>query len=247
MIVLISPTKNMKIVQKTEGTLAIPPFVEKTGQIIDKLKSFSVQEVQHLMKINDKLAMLNKTRYQNFEMDAEGTAAIDTYDGLQFKNIAADDFTEEEKAFAEQKLRIISGMYGYLTPYSSIYPYRLEFQTKMSVGEAKNLYQFWDSLIYETLKKEDDVMINLTSNEYSKAILPYVDEDVTFINCAFKVRKKGELKVEATASKMARGKITRFIIKNKIDNPKELKKFAEDGFCYSEEHSTATEYVFIKE
>ena len=237
----------MKIVQKTEGTLAIPPFVEKTGQIIDKLKSFSVQEVQHLMKINDKLAMLNKTRYPNFEMDAEGTAEIDTYDGLQFKNTAADDFKEEEKAFAEQKLRIISGMYGYLTPYSSIYPYRLEFQTKMSVGEAENLYQFWDSLIYETLKKEDDVMINLTSNEYSKAILPYVDEDVTFINCAFKVRKKGELKVEATASKMARGKITRFIIKNKIDNPKELKKFAEDGFCYSEEHSTATEYVFIKE
>lgn len=246
MKVIISPSKTMVESTKSERALSLPTNEKETKKIIDRLKELSVEDIRQLMKINDRLAMLNKNRFDSLTFDTNGSPAILSYDGLQYKNIQLDKFTEDEIGFLDNHIRIISGLYGVLKPFNSIYPYRLEMQSKLQIDDTTCLYDYWDSKIYKALEKETDTIINLASLEYSKIIKPYVHEDVNFITCIFKVRKVDKLKVESTASKIARGQMIYFIIKNKIENAYDIKNFNLDGYSYMEELSNEQEYIFVK-
>lgn len=226
--------------------LVLPTNAKEAKEIMNRLKELTVEDIRQLMKINDRLAKLNKLRFDSLEFDTNGNPAILSYDGLQYKNIQIDKFTEDEIIFLDNHIRIISGLYGVLRPFNSIYPYRLEMQSKLQIGDAQCLYDFWNSNLCQTLAKETDTIINLASLEYSKIIKPYIPKDLNFITCVFKVRKADKLKVESTASKIARGQMIHFIVKNKIDKALELKKFNQDGYSYTEELSTKDEYVFVK-
>lgn len=246
MIVMISPTKNMREVKEEYQNLTLPTFIESSKELIESLKEYSINDLQRTMKINEKLAHLNKTRYETMKFDEYGTPAILTYDGLQYKNIGATSFTNEEISYVKKHIRILSGLYGVLNPYDSIYPYRLEMQMKLKIRDYKDLYEYWNHRLYEQLTYHNNIIINLASNEYSKAIEKYVTDSVKYITITFKVEKKGNFKVEATASKMARGQMIQYMVKHQITKPEQLKEFHEGGYEYSKKLSNDHEMVFVK-
>lgn len=247
MIIMLSPAKNMKHIDAFDRDLSLPCFIDNTKEIVENIKAFSIEDFKNRMKINEKLAILNKNRFENIKFDTLGSPAILTYDGIQYKNIEADSFTKQDEEFADNCIRIISGLYGVIKPYDSIYEYRLEMQTKLQVREFKNLYEYWGNSIYEQLIKEKRAIVNLTSNEYSKSIEKFIKDSDTYITCTFKVSKNGKLKVESTQAKKARGMMVKYIVKNRVKNTEELKKFNLGGYEYQENLSDNGEYIFVKE
>ncbi|WP_101773292.1 peroxide stress protein YaaA [Peptostreptococcus faecalis] len=249
MIVFISPAKTFKSYQQ-EG-LQIPTMVDFSKKILKKLQILSADDLKTLMKVNDKIALLNYDRFKNFKFDKKGSPAIFSYDGIQYKSINPSSFNNDDIDFAQNNIRILSGLYGVLSPMDSIYPYRLEMMTKLEISPFKNLYEFWDDSIYSSLNSDSDgVIVNLASDEYSKSVKKYLDSDTKYITCIFKIEKNDKLKVESTASKKARGLMVNYIVKNKISDYHKLKDFNLDGFEFSEDLSTfgeqKIEYIFIK-
>lgn len=226
--------------------LSAPCLLKDVSPILEALNKHSVHQLQQLMKINEKLAQLNKTRYEQIKLNTNGFPAILTYDGMQYKNINAQHFSLEDTVFAQKHIRILSGLYGILKPYDSIYPYRLDCLTPIKIDNFNNLYAYWHNRIYHEIIKESKVVINLASKEYSKLIEKYMGENCTFITCTFQVQKENSLKIESTASKQARGLMINYIVKNKLSNPEEIKLFNLNGFCFVEQASTPTQWVFVK-
>ncbi|HDN2472149.1 TPA: peroxide stress protein YaaA [Clostridioides difficile CD196] len=247
MIIMLSPAKNMKNIEVFDRDLSLPCFIDNTKEIVENIKTFAIEDFKNKMKINEKLAVLNKNRFESIKFDRLGKPAILTYDGIQYKNIEAENFTRKDEEFANSCIRIISGLYGVVKPYDSIYEYRLEMQTKLRVGEFKNLYEYWGNRIYKELIKEKTAIVNLSSNEYSKSIEKFIKDSDTYITCTFKVNKNGILKVESTQAKKARGMMTKYIVKNRIRDIEELKKFNLEGYKYKENLSNNSEYIFVKE
>lgn len=246
MLVMISPSKNMREDECLRKAKHLPLFKE-TDSILSVLKTLNDEDIKKLMKVNESISALNVERYKQITYDLLGRPAILTYDGLQYRNIEVEGYNEEECDFLDKHVRILSGLYGVLKPFTSIYPYRLELQTKLMVDGNKNLYEFWGSKLYDELKSSSHTIINLASNEYSKAIVPYLKYEDTYITCTFKVKKGDSIKVESTASKILRGRMVQYIVKNRITNPEELKLFSYDNCKYSREESSDKEYVFIVE
>lgn len=246
MLVLLSPAKTMKEVGEFPYPMKAPHFPEETKLIMEHLRTFQPAQLEKAMKVNEKIAAQNYERYKNFLYDEKGSPALLAYTGLQYKNIMADTFSEEEMLFANQCLRIISGLYGVLAPFSSVYPYRLDFEMKLDFPGYANLYSVWNDKIYEFLNKEDDIFVNLASKEYAKTILPYVSVKNTVITCSFYVEKNGKCKMESTAAKTARGLMTAYIVRNRIEEPKRLKEFNVGGFEFQEALSSETDYVFVR-
>lgn len=246
MIIMLSPAKNMKHVQELDRDLSLPCFIDNAKEISKNIKSFSIEDFRNKMKINEKLAFLNKSRFDKLKFDSLGTPAILTYDGIQYKNIEAENFTKKDEEFANSYIRIISGLYGVLKPYDSIYEYRLEMQTKLKIREFKNLYEYWGDSIYKELSKENTAIVNLASSEYSKTVEKFINNNDTYVTCTFKINKNNILKVESTQAKKARGMMVKYIVKNKIEDISDLKKFNLEGYKYQENLSSNNEYVFVK-
>lgn len=273
MITIISPAKNMKVDREGTAPCTLPSFLEEAKDIWGELRKMMPADLQVLMKINDKLAEDSFDRIQHMKFDMDGTSAIETYDGIQYKYMNPQTFSEEAKAFAQKHVRVLSGLYGVVRPYDSIYEYRLEMLTKMAVycskeeESYKNLYEFWNRKLYDRLKdeieqvywektmnhpcdsvqEENRIILNLASDEYGKTIKKYVKAPYRMITCHFKVYSKGRYRVQATAAKMARGSMVRYICENGIDNPEDIKGFDWDGYRYEESISGPDEYVFLKD
>lgn len=243
MITIISPAKNMKMVQREDLTLSQPSFVEKTEEVVKQLKTYQPWELETLMKINEKLAMQGFVDIQNFDLQKEGTAALLAYDGLMFKNIGADTFSIEEIEYAGKHLRILSACYGCVKPLDGILPYRLEMQCKMKVN-GENLYQFWGEDIYRELYETDPVVLNLASEEYAKTVRKYAKND-KFIDVEFLTYHKGKLKTLATWAKMARGQMVKYIVQNRLDKPEQIRTFDWNGYEFEESLSNEKKYVFV--
>ena len=256
MITIISPAKNMKVDRCGTPPYTLPYFLEEGKEILRELKKMMPEDLQVLMKINEKLADDSFDRIQHMKFDMDGTSAVETYDGIQYKYMDPQTFSEEGKTFAQNHLRVLSGLYGVVRPYDSIYEYRLEMLTKMAVfsniegKEFKNLYEYWGRKLYDQLINElrgEKVILNLASDEYGKTIKKYVKEPYRMITCHFKVYSKGQYRVQATAAKMARGSMVRYICENGIDHPEDVKGFDWDGYRFEESLSGPTDYVFLKD
>lgn len=246
MKVIISPAKNMKPDKAASLPVSLPHYIEETKQIVQALRTYTPFDLEVLMKINPALALDSADRIYTMHFDKKGTSALETYDGIQYKYMDPLSFTETERQFAQDTVRILSGAYGILKPYDSIYEYRLEMLTKLEVGGHKNLYRYWSDFLYQELVKEDSTIINLASAEYSKCIKRYVEPSVRFITCTFQVKRKGVYKTLATAAKMARGQMIRYIVTNQIQDPVQLTQFDTDGYQFCEALSTEQELVFLQ-
>ena len=248
MNIIISPAKKMN---KNNDDIIYeyhPAFMDKTNILHNQLKSLSYDELKKLLVCNDDLAQLNFERYKNMHLNKNLSPALLTYEGIQYKYMSPDSFSEEEFNYIKSHLKILSGFYGVLNPFDGVVPYRLEMQAKLKVEDSKNLYEFWGDSLYKELRKESNVILNLASKEYSKCIEKYLSDDDVFITCIFgELKEDGKIKVKATEAKMARGLMVRYMASNNITDIEDIKKFADLSFKYSAEHSTDKEFVFIKQ
>jgi len=220
---------------------------------LTKMKTVDVDEMMSLMKISENLAQLNYQRYQQMQFPLSKFKLLPSllaFNGAVFQSMNVKSFSDDDWSYAQQKLRMLSGFYGLLRPMDGILPYRLEMGTKLEVGNNKNLYKFWDHKINNLLKEDidangDNVLINLASNEYFKAVVAK-DIDARIITPTFKEYKDGKYKMIAIYAKMARGLMSAFIIKNKISNPEELKLFDIDNYTYNDQLSEGDNWVFTR-
>lgn len=173
------------------------------------------------------------------------TAALVSYDGIQYQYMAPQVFEEAYYAYVQQHLRILSGFYGIVRPLDGVTPYRLEMQAKLSMGTAKNLYQYWGDSLYRELTQDDPVILNLASHEYSKCIEKYLTPDNTYITCVFGQLIDGKVKEKGVYVKMARGEMVRYLAEQNAQTPEEAKGFDRLGFTYAEEYSDEKTYVFL--
>ena len=250
MIAIISPAKNMRNLKIDNINPQIIGkeryFTKETEEIIRVLKDLTPWDIQSVMKVNEKIALQSYAYFQDFNFNDKGVCGLLAYDGLVFKNIKAEDFTKEDFDYANKHIRILDAFYGMVNPLDDILPYRLEMQYPIKI-QGNNLYKFWDDKIYKKLYSEDNVIVNLASEEYAKTVRRFLNEEDIFIDIDFKVNKDGKLKTLATLAKMARGQMVKYIIENKIDNPEDLKNFTFNSFKFCSNLSTPRKFVFIKE
>ena len=252
MNIIISPAKKMVVCNDDLANKSMSNNLDKTNLIYDTLSNLSYDELKNILCCNDDIAELNFERYKNMNTSnlesnsANLTPAILAYDGIQYKYMSPNTLSDEELDYINNHLKILSGFYGVLRPFDGVVPYRLEMQAKLKVNNSKNLYDFWGDTLYKEVTKDSNVILNLASKEYSKAIEKYLSKDDKLVTCIFGTLKDSKVKVKATEAKMARGLMTRYITKNRIDNIQDIKNFSELDFKYSEEHSTENEFVFIK-
>ncbi|WGK63843.1 peroxide stress protein YaaA [Croceiramulus getboli] len=254
MKIVVSPAKTLELeasLPTRRGTQ--PAFLEDAAQINRKLERKTKEELSELMSISDKLADLNYQRYKEFEtpFDKQNarpaiyTFAGDVYDGIDAYSIPTDHLDR-----LQDTLRILSGMYGILRPLDLMQPYRLEMGTKLKLERNEDLYEFWGNRLTAYLNEEledDELFINLASNEYFKAIQP--DQlKVPVITPVFKDYKNGKLKVISFYAKKARGSMVRYVLDKNVKTLEELKGFDYDDYRYSEQHSNPKkhEYVFTR-
>ncbi len=246
MKIIISPAKKMNIETDSFGISGIPEFIENTKILMHEIQSMTLAETQSLWKCSDKLAELNYRRFQDMDLEGALTPAVMSYEGLQYQHMAPGVFTELQLSYLAEHLRILSGFYGVLKPFDGVTPYRLEMQAGLSVGEYRNLYEFWGKRLYLSLLDEDRTMINLASREYSKCVEAYLTEEDRFITVEFGELTEGKVRQKGTLAKMARGEMVRFLAENHICRPEEMRGFHVLGFSYCEELSSQRKYVFIK-
>lgn len=253
MKIVISPAKTHDYETKlptTRGTQ--PEFLETTATINRKLARMSKKEISELMGISDKLADLNYTRYHEFEAEhnkKNSRPAIYAFNGDVYTGLNAYTIPTEKLDFLQDSLRILSGYYGILRPLDLMQPYRLEMGTSLSVGHNKDLYEVWQEKITSYLNKElqeDELFVNLASNEYFKAVNTR-ELKVPVVTPVFKDYKNGKLKIISFFAKKARGSMVRFIVDSEAKTKEDLKAFDYDGYRYSaEESKKKNELVFTR-
>lgn len=254
MIAILSPAKTLKMEKAINTNLYTQPmFIKEASSLIRELIKYSPPEMEGLMKVNSELAEQNFIRHISWKKEhdvANSKQALLSYDGAVYKGINAGDLNDEQLSFANEHLRILSGLYGALSPLDLIQPYRLEMGTKLKNPKGNNLYSFWQHKLTTYFKKElqrqnDNLLIDLASKEYSSVIDMHKIK-AKVITPVFKDYKNGTNKVITIYAKRARGLMSRFIIENNIIFPSDLKDFNEEGYKYNEYLSTVTELVFTR-
>jgi cytoplasmic iron level regulating protein YaaA (DUF328/UPF0246 family) len=254
MLTVISPAKTLDFdTPVSTNKYSEPRFLDQSQQLIEQLKKLSSQEIANLMKISDKLAGLNMARFQQWQTpftEENAKQAILAFKGDVYTGLAAETLDDKGLDFAQQHLRILSGLYGVLRPLDLMQPYRLEMGTPFQNDAGRDLYSFWGDKIRQSLEAEpalkDGVLINLASNEYFKAV-DAKKLKATIITPVFKDWKNGQYKMISFYAKKARGLMSRYIIDQQINTPEKLKQFDSDGYRYSEEMSQKNDWVFIRD
>lgn len=218
MRIIISPAKKMNVDTDSFSCGSLPRLLPMTERLLERLRSMPYEELKALWKCNDQIAKLNFERLRNMELRQRLTPAILAYEGIQYQYMAPNVFTDAELAYVQEHLRILSGFYGVLRPFDGVTPYRLEMQTKLSVGNAKNLYEYWNQKIYQSITDETDCIVNLASKEYSRCVSDYLSDDVKLITCVFGERKDGRIIEKGTMCKMARGEMVRYMAQSQINS-----------------------------
>ena len=254
MKILISPAKSMdEKCPFPEIDFTTPAFAKEATALAKKLKKLKPAKIMELMHVSSDIADLNAGRFKNWYLSETPTEEVrpagylfagEVYRGMDFPSLSA---AEVKKA--QNRLRILSGMYGLLRPKDLMFPYRLEMGTKWEIdAKTKNLYQFWGAKLTKFLQKEtskDELIVNLASNEYAKAI-QWKTIKRPVITPVFKEFKHGEYKVIAIFAKHARGAMARYLIRHDIESAEELKAYDIDGYSFDAKQSTDTELVFVR-
>ena len=252
MLIFLSPAKSLDY--KTPPHVAThtqPAFLKQSETLIKQLRKLSPAEIANLMNLSDPLALLNFNRYADWKLPftpenaKQAVLAFDgdVYDGLSAKTLSADDLD-----FAQQHVRILSGLYGILMPLDLMQPYRLEMGTKFANKAGKDLYEFWGERLLKAINAElgemsRPVAVNLASEEYFKAAVGRKIKGEV-IQPVFEDWKSGQYKIISFYAKRARGLMTRYAVLNRLRDPEGLKEFEEDGYAFVPEVSERQRWVF---
>lgn len=254
MLMVISPAKTLDY----ESPLATerftqPDFLDDACELIDQLKELEPHQVSNLMGISDKLGQLNADRFQSWHTPFtpdNARQAILAFKGDVYTGLNAEDFSEEDFDFAQNHLRMLSGLYALLRPLDLMQPYRLEMGTKFENKRGKDLYAFWGNIITDEINRlldnDDGVLVNLASNEYFKSVKKKALNG-RLITPQFKDFKNGQYKMISFYAKKARGLMCRYAIQNRITQADDLKAFNLEGYYFSEEQSDTNNWVFLRE
>lgn len=256
MIVILSPAKSLDFESplKTDKN-SQPRFTDESEKLISILKKKSVRQLKSMMDISEDLAQLNYDRYQSWKLPLKpppARPAVFAFTGDVYQGLEANQFTEKQLDFAQDHLRILSGLYGVLRPLDLMLPYRLEMGTKLKVTAKKdNLYKFWDDALTKQINEDlaesnSKALVNLASNEYFKALKPKLI-DKPIITPEFKDYKNGEYKMIGFFAKKARGLMAAHIVRKKITDPQKLKTFDSEGYTYNDKLSKGNKWVFTRE
>lgn len=254
MLAVISPAKKLDFDTEIDPpALTRPALRDRARELADVARGLTRQDLRRLMGISETLADLNYRRFQDFAPDettcnarpAALAFAGDTYQGLD-----AGSLTGADLAYAQDHLRILSGLYGVLRPLDLIQPYRLEMGTKLAAGGAADLYGFWAERIARELDgvlhdHDSPVLVNLASNEYFKAVSRRALK-APVLTCVFKEWRDGRARVISFLAKKARGAMARYIVTGRVDRPDGLKDFAWEGYRFEPEASDGATFVFIR-
>lgn len=253
MLMLISPAKSLKI--ETDCTwpqISTPDYLEEAGALIKILQGFDASDIAQLMKISPKLATLNVERFARWQYDhiIEQSPAIFAFQGDVYQGLDVEHLDNNALYFAQQHLRILSGLYGLLRPFDMIQAYRLEMGTKLRTASAHNLYDFWGDKITQNIINQLDAIgseqiVNLASVEYFKVVKPK-KIPANVIKPIFKELKDGQYKVISFFAKKARGMMVRYALEQNITDAEQLKNFTGNGYCFTESLSDKWNWVFTR-
>ena len=252
MLIVISPAKTFnKEVNPPALNYSQPGHIQNSEKLMGKLRGLSKKKLAGLMNLSDDLATINMERHQNwqppFAVD-NADPAIFAFIGEVYRGMDAKSFSKADLEYAQDHMRILSGLYGCLKPLDLIQPYRLEMGAKLKYRRKNNLYQFWGDEITDEINEvleAEEILVNLASNEYFKAINTKKLKG-QIITPVFKDFSNGEYKSLMTYAKNARGMMSRYIIQERIEDPELLKSFNGGNYCYSPEMSDENTYVFIR-
>lgn len=249
MLAVISPSKTQDFSTPDIQDHTLTRQLNESEALVKILKQKTQNELSKLMSISDKLAKLNYDRFQNFSTPFDfdnAKQALLAFKGDVYNGIDAPSLSKKDLIFAQDNLRMLSGLYGVVRPLDLIAPYRLEMGTKLENPKGKNLYEFWGDKISKVLNEdESEVIINLASNEYFKGI-DQKSLNAKIINIAFKEFKGDKYKIIGIYAKRARGLMVQYMIKNRIQNPQELKAFNWEEYQFKEALSDAKTWVFTR-
>ncbi len=252
MLITLSPSKGQDFIEPPLSKKHSKPADLKDSELLMKeLKKIKSKKLQDMMSISENIASLNVGRFKSFTTPfttKNAKQALFAFKGDVYSGLDLENFTEDDYAYAQDHLRILSGLYGCLRPLDLIQPYRLEMKTKLKNDRGDNLYQFWDDGITKSINKElkkqkEAVLINLASNEYFKSVKPKLLEG-RLLNITFKETKNGKTRVVAIFAKRARGMMTDYIIRNRVENPEDLKKFKLGGYKFNKALSDDKQWTF---
>lgn len=254
MIILLSPAKTLDYNETDFTTHTQARLLTDSRKLVRVLKEKKPQELQTLMSISEKLASENYERYHSFSTPFDlknAKQSILAFKGDVYQGLDVSDFSEDDLDFAQQHIRILSGLYGLLRPLDLMQPYRLEMGTKLMQNGSKNLYEFWDNKITKLLNKDlkesgSDWIVNLASNEYFKSVKKNLLKG-RFLNVDFKENRDGKYKIIAFNAKKARGVMSRQIVKNRITEAEHLKDLEVNGYLFNKELSNENHYIFTIE
>ena len=251
MLYVISPSKTLDFEKPCNAEKSYPTFQKEALELIGVLKEKSPEEIQALMSLSENLAELNVDRFRKFSKGKNtkrAKQAVYAFKGDVYIGLEAEELSNEEILYAQDHLRILSGLYGLLRPLDLIQPYRLEMGTKLAFDDYRTLYNYWADTIASEVNKElrklkTKTLLNLASNEYFKAInRPALKANV--VNVEFLENHNGQYKVISFFAKKARGTMVQYLIKNQIENVEAVKAFDYDGYWFDAEASTKQNLVF---
>jgi cytoplasmic iron level regulating protein YaaA (DUF328/UPF0246 family) len=263
MITLLSPAKKLDFADVPESLSyprphlqphSQPDFLNRSRILVDCARKLNQGELSRLMKISHKLAELNHSRFREFSTPFtpdNAKQAVFAFRGDTYVGLDADSFDEGDLDFAQDHLRILSGLYGLLRPLDLIQPYRLEMGSRLSNPQGGNLYEFWNGQLSESLNvlavnHTTPLVVNLASREYFKA-LDRERLQIPVLTPEFKEWRNGEAKVIGMMAKRARGMMARYIIRNRLESPKAMKDFSDGGYTFQADQSDQDRWVFMRE
>ena len=255
MLTVISPAKTLDYETPTITQQATQPqFLERAAALVADAKKMNTEEIQNLMSVSQNIASINQQRFKNwttpFNLD-NSKQSILAFKGDVYTGLDAETLNTADLNFAQNHLRILSGLYGVLRPLDLMQPYRLEMGLQFKNQGGKNLYEFWGNAITGALNKElahlkSSLLINLASNEYFKSVQKS-DLNADIVTPVFKDLKGGKYKIIAFYAKKARGLMARYIIENRLTKPDDLKNFDINGYHFNEFESNPNEIVFTRD
>lgn len=254
MLAVISPAKNLDLESSLPSLKTTQPeFLDSAENLVQQLRPLAPHELSGLMHISDKLGQLNFERYQAWQRPfnrKNARPAVLTFAGDVYQGLDAPSFEEEDFNFAQQHLRILSGLYGVLRPLDLMQAYRLEMGTSFKNDRGKDLYHYWGESITEALNKQlkkvqSSTIVNLASNEYFRAVKPKLING-EIIEPVFKDWKNGQYKIISFFAKKARGLMSAYIIKNRLTQPADLKAFDWGEYSFNDAMSDDKRWVFTR-
>lgn len=255
MIIILSPAKTLEINKSLCNVpMTEPQYLNEAEVLIEELKTYDEYSLSKIMKTSPKLTKESMERFKSWEKSCDNAfVCLGAFKGEAYRGLDAGSYSMEELFYANDHLRILSGLYGILRPFDGINFYRLEMGTKLKFDKYENLYEYWgeklcENIYNDLIKSDDKILVNLASKEYYKSVENIKKyNDIKIITPEFKENKGGEYKVISTKAKRARGLMTSFIIRNKLTDVEELKMFNYEGYEYDDEMSSDDKLVFTRE